>query len=256
MSRTRSNVIRHLQLKGVGLGPVSEKRVKMLKHLILVVSLMLAVTACQAVGSEVSSAPDDLLDARDVTLEYLQLRYLVGFGPNMGWEEIQAEDQQVDDWVEYQYSALPWVVTIGGSVPASDPSGYDVVVTNPMTGFSWEGRVASDGLVEEGSEQVLAACDAACDYVTDRFPELLSGDLEWTGRRATPGGLVGSETYEYTAEDWELTVSYPVVAPDAVMYHVALENEATGFVWEGEMDPERHLTETGAYSRVLGADAG
>jgi hypothetical protein len=129
---------------------------------------------------------------------------------------------------------------------------YDVVITNPDTGFMWEGRVNPGGVIAEGGEQVLAACDATCDYLDDRFAQLGFGDLEWIGRRVTPGGLVGLETYEYTADHWTLKVTFPVVAPDAAVYHVSIENDATGFVWEGEMDTERNLTEMGAYSRAPG----
>ena len=147
---------------------------------------------------------------------------------------------------------MPWVVTIGGPPPEAEADFFDVVVSNPVTGFWWEGRVEPSGQIVEGSEQVLAACDYTCVLLSEQFPQLELADLKWTGRRVPPVELVEREVYQYTAEDWKLTVSYPVVAPDVVAYEVTLENEETGFVWEGKMDSDRNLTETNAYSRIPG----
>lgn len=173
----------------------------------------------------------------------------------MQWNEDQVAGEDTANWVEYQYSALPWLITVGGPVTDSGSANYDVVVTNPGTGFGWEGRIGTDGEISEGDEQVLAACDSTCDYLAGRFAELGFNDLKWTGRRVTPDGLAGAETYEYTAENWTLTVTFPVVAPEATIYHVTLENQQTGFVWKGEMDSDRILTETNAFSRVPGLDS-
>ena len=97
-----------------------------------------------------------------------------------------------------------------------------------------------------------AARDAALAYVSERFGEQAPAPgMIWTEERITPEGLVGSETLQYTAEDWMVTISYPVVAPEAVVYQVVVANQTTGFQWEGEVDAalqvtEQQVTEAGA----------
>lgn len=214
------------------------------------VSLMLFATASSPPHRHMPSAPVGLVGARNAAVDHVQANYSVGPDLVAPWHEDRVAEQDATGWVVYQYTSVPWIVTVGGPAAGLDADYYDVVILNPEMRFSWEGRVVSGSRVVEGSESVLAACDAACDYLAGQFPELGIGDLEWIGRRVTPDGLVGRETYPYTAGDWMLTVVYPVVAPDAVAYQIMLENEANGFVWEGEMDAGRHLTQTAAYSRV------
>lgn len=222
----------------------------MFRIVVPVVCLALLITACAGSEVEVPTAPLDLIEAREAAFDHIQIYYFTGPDSMLQWHEDRVVDEDLVDWVEYQYTADPWIATVGGPVIGSSAAYYDVVVTNPRSGLLWEGRVQRGGHVVEGSEQVLAACDAVCAYVAERFPEFRVGDLVWAGRRVTPAGLAGQETYEYTSGNWRLKVTYPVVAPDAAVYQVTVENEATGFVWVGEMDPDRHLVETGAYSLV------
>jgi hypothetical protein len=44
--------------------------------------------------------------------------------------------------------------------------------------------------------------------------------LAWTETHTKPEGLVGGESYEYTAGDWLIAVSYPVVAPESIVYTI------------------------------------
>ena len=88
------------------------------------------------------------------------------------------------------------------------------------------------------------ARDAALAYVSRQYGERgPAPGLDWAEARLTPEGLVGSETFEYTAGDWAVTVSYPIVAPEAVVYQVLVANESTGFHWEGEVDAGWLVTE-------------
>jgi hypothetical protein len=61
----------------------------------------------------------------------------------------------------------------------------------------------------------------------------------------TPQGLLGAETYQYTAQDWVLTISYPIVQPELTTYRIVLSNAGTGFQWEGEVDAAGNVTEAG-----------
>lgn len=96
-------------------------------------------------------------------------------------------------------------------------------------------------------DEVRAARDAALAYIVELYPDdAPTPGLTWAEERTTPEGLVGSETFEYTADDWTVTISYPVVAPENVIYQIVVENPTTGFKWEGKLDAGGSLTETAA----------
>ena len=151
----------------------------------------------------------------------------------------------------FQYTAQDWVVTVSYPVVAPESVVYQVVMSNPTTAFQWEGEVDAAGNVteagEEVSDPVLAARDAALAYLTEHYSEEApAADMAWTRARLTPEGLVGAETYEYRSGHWGVTISYPVVAPDMVVYKVVAANQRTGFQWEGEVNAAGDVTETRA----------
>ena len=59
--------------------------------------------------------------------------------------------------------------------------------------------------------------------------------------------LVGQAILQYTSDrgygEWVVKVSYPVVAPENVIYQVFVDNETIGFHWEGEVDASGQVTE-------------
>ncbi len=82
-------------------------------------------------------------------------------------------------------------------------------------------------------------------YLADNYAgQAPAAGLAWTEKRTTPQGLVGGESYEYTAGDWVITVSYPVVAPENVVYTIVVANQAAGFHWEGQVDAAGQVTES------------
>lgn len=93
---------------------------------------------------------------------------------------------------------------------------------------------------EADVELPLAAAsirDIALDYIGKSYPKMAPpAGLDWTEERLTPEGLVGSESFQYSAGDWVVTISYPVVAPDATIYRVVVEDKGRGFRWEGQFD--------------------
>jgi hypothetical protein len=101
-----------------------------------------------------------------------------------------------------------------------------------------------------------SARDAALAYIRDVYPAYASPEnLGWAVENITPEGLVGSTTFQYKAEDWVIILTAPVVAPDAVIYHVELTREDSSFRWEGEVDAEGNVSEissTGSGVKVVG----
>jgi serpin B len=89
------------------------------------------------------------------------------------------------------------------------------------------------------------ARDAAMSYLTEAYGSPTSElDLAWTEEATTSPGLVGSSSFQYTADGWSVSVSFPIVAPGAVIYRVVVSNETSGFHWEGEVDARMRVTET------------
>jgi hypothetical protein len=99
---------------------------------------------------------------------------------------------------------------------------------------------------QKAPEQIHAALDAALAYLISNYGDQAPApSLAWTAERTTAEGIVGAESYRYTAQDWEVTISCPVVAPEAVIYHVMVVNRSTGFQWAGEIDAAGRVSEQG-----------
>jgi hypothetical protein len=90
----------------------------------------------------------------------------------------------------------------------------------------------------------VGARDAVLAYLAENDgSEAPAAGLVWTETHTKPEGLVGGESYEYTAGDWLIAVSFPVVAPENVVHTIAVSNASTGFHWEGQVDAQGQVTE-------------
>jgi serpin B len=88
-----------------------------------------------------------------------------------------------------------------------------------------------------GAPDPARARDAALATLAEAYGDQAPAQgLSWTEERTTPEGLVGSSSFQYTTGDWIVTVSFPLVAPEATIYTVGVSNQVTGFEWEGEVD--------------------
>ena len=95
------------------------------------------------------------------------------------------------------------------------------------------------------ANQVRTTRDLTLAYVGGRYSdEAPPLGLTWVEEDVTPEGLVGSITYQYSAEDWVVTISYQVVAPDSVIYQVVVSNQSTEFQWQGTVDAAGQVAET------------
>jgi serpin B len=91
----------------------------------------------------------------------------------------------------------------------------------------------------------ILARDAALAYVAEAFGDQAPAPgLAWEAENTTPEGLVGRSDSQYRAGDWVTTVSFPVVAPQAIVYEVVVSNAKTDFRWEGEVDAWGRVSQT------------
>ena len=203
-------------------------------------------------------APDDIRAARDSALAYVSEHHGEQAPPaGLTWTAEDATPEGLIGGISYRFTAEEWVVTVDTAVVPPEMRVYRTSVSNPSTGFWWEGRIDAQGQGTEGSEIVLTARDAALNHISEHYAELAPPpDLTWEGGRATSKGLIGGETFQYTAGYWVITISYPVVAPENVVYHIVVANPPTGFQWEGELDAERYLTETVAPETTVASTGG
>jgi hypothetical protein len=201
--------------------------------------------------SEAVEIPPQVLAARDAALARAGAPELNWTEENItpGWPEAP-----VPGWMEYRFTAEGWEVTVGYAVVAPEQVVYQVAVTG-TDGVRWEGEVDAAGLlvdpsdVEESSDvpNPVAARDAAMSFISQNHgiwsTEAPAPELNWVEENITAEGLIGATTLRYTAEDWTVTVSFPLVAPDATIYQVAVVNAARGFEWAGEVDAQGQVTE-------------
>ena len=100
---------------------------------------------------------------------------------------------------------------------------------------------------ETSIKNVTEARDDVLSYLHENiWEEVPAAGVTWEERNITPEGLVGQTTIEFNASNyWEVTVSYPVVAPQNIVYDVLVTNHETGWHWQGEVRPNGSIEETG-----------
>jgi serpin B len=124
---------------------------------------------------------------------------------------------------------------LAGCSPASTPE-----APTPPAGQDTEGPVAPP-------PDPAAARDAVLAYLAEAYGGLAPAPaLAWAEREAPTGGLVGSSTFEYEAQDeagsWIVAVSFPIVAPDQTIYRVLVSNPDVPFQWQGDVDAWFNVT--------------
>jgi hypothetical protein len=232
-----------------GLGRGTE--VEMVKRAFL--SLLLVVMVASVVGCGGSAAPeihaqfeapDEVTAARDAAVLFVREHFDEAPGESASWTEENLTPEGLVGGSEWQYTAGDWVVKVSYAIVAPEWTVYHVAVNNESTGFEWEGRVDGSGQVPEAPESALLARDQALFYVSEQHGQSgLGSGLAWVEERLTPENIVGGETYQYTAGDWVVTVSYPVVLPENTIYEISVVNQDSGFQWTGQVDAQGELTE-------------
>jgi hypothetical protein len=201
---------------------------------------------------------DGPANALEVALAYLAETYGEQ-GPEAGltWQEERTTPQDLVGALRFQYTSGDWVVTVTYPIVAPEETIYRMIVSNQVTGFSWEGQVDAKGGVTEGpSEKPFflvpnadTAIDMALGYMSRRYGRQMSIPalgLTWTGKQPQGERLVGTETIEFTsvgAPGWVVTVSYPLVAPEEVIYQVVAIGQDAGFRWVGQVSAAGQVTE-------------
>ena len=125
-----------------------------------------------------------------------------------------------------------WLLLLAGVLVAAGCGGATVAPTAAPTAAPTTAPTATAGPTVDRT----GARDLSLAYVRARYgADAPAADLTWTEQHAKPVELVGGEVYQYSAPDWLITVSYPVVLPELTVYTVKMVNTVTGFLWEGQV---------------------
>jgi len=101
---------------------------------------------------------------------------------------------------------------------------------------------------DAGVSDAAGAREAVVAYLVEHYGEQgPSPDLSWTETRTTV--VIGKTKVEYAADtergtaDWEVWISFPVVAPDAIVYEAMVYRRTGDFYWEGTVNAAGHVAE-------------
>jgi serpin B len=236
---------------------MKQKRVSLVLALILSFSTLAgcspaAATPTPSAGQVAEGtvvAPPDPAAARDAVLAYLVQAYGdLAPDPDLPWAELEAPAGDLVGSSTFEYQAQDeaglWIVAVSFPIVAPDQTIYRVLVANQDLPFQWQGDVDAGLNVTAAPPGVVRAREQALAYISAHHGLTVPAPgTDWTEFRATPEGLVGAETYEYRSEDWSITISYPVVAPENVVYDVVVANEGQGLRWEGQVTPQGEVEE-------------
>jgi len=80
-----------------------------------------------------------------------------------------------------------------------------------------------------------AARHATLTFIVSNYGENAPiAETIWVGGEIPTDGGVGSSTYQYVADDWVVRISFPIVAPGAIVYTVKVQGKR--MTWEGLVD--------------------
>lgn len=167
----------------------------------------------------VSLTPEQI---RDAAIDYIKTYHskTAEFMTNLSWKGGRATPEGLVDAETYTYNSLNWTITI--QYPAVLDPTYLITANYSATDIliAWEGTCENRTLKEtnytlrdmrEFSTQERTR-EAVMNYIktihVETAPYMLN--LMWTGGRIAQGMIVGTETYEYISQGWNVTMQYPI----------------------------------------------
>ena len=120
---------------------------------------------------------------------------------------------------------------------------YACTPVEPESGGETETQ--EEGTVEEVPDGVYMARDAVLAYLEkSKAMTGLTELTEWSAEYITPPQILGQGAWQLTSGPWMVAVSYPIVAPENVIYTVQVSNPLEDFMWSGTVLPDGSVTES------------
>ena len=74
--------------------------------------------------------------------------------------------------------------------------------------------------------------------------------LKWNEENITPSGLMGYTTIAFTTDDWTITVGYPIVPSQNMIYDVTVSSLKFGWHWKGTVESDGTVTELSPFEQM------
>lgn len=90
--------------------------------------------------------------------------------------------------------------------------------------------------------EVITALQIAIAQLQSEFPAVgPANDADWEAHDLTPPGLVGSSGYRFMIDGWQIDITYPIVAPQAMIYSINAEHLASDLRWGGTINAQGQI---------------
>jgi putative hemolysin len=109
---------------------------------------------CGPMGQAAGPSAEVVVARRDAVLAFVAEQYGdEAPAPGLGWQLASLEESAVAEGspaeVAYRFAAGDWAVTVSYRVGMSGPIVYSVELSNPVTGFEWQGTVDASSQVTD-----------------------------------------------------------------------------------------------------------
>jgi hypothetical protein len=94
-------------------------------------------------------------------------------------------------------------------------------------------------------DNVIQAYQSVAAHLQSLYQEQApSSEGEWSAENITPADLVGSGGYRFTIGDWQIEITYPIVAPESMIYNVTAQHTSLNLGWEGVIDADGQIQDS------------
>jgi hypothetical protein len=99
---------------------------------------------------------------------------------------------------------------------------------------------------------VIITREIALGFLRDKYGDSApQEELQWQADFLEQEGSAESGAYLYTTSTWNMKIEYPMVEPEMMVYSIELDNSATDFRWQGQVDARGEVTEQVATAAFL-----
>jgi hypothetical protein len=225
---------------------------------VLIIVLIAGYIGVTYNGTNQSAADLNAQTARDSVISYIKESYpeSANFTSNLSWTGGR-QNASSSDTEFYVYNTGEWTMLLNCSSVSNPVYTVDANytlgdVTLEWMGFCQDSTAIEQGLIVYSIDLEATSAQQARDALFGSFLESHGDAYQyldfagWEGGRATPEGLVGSETYSYSGvmynataiypTGWTVTVQYPVVPNPIYSANITYTPSSTGqrvIDWQG-----------------------
>lgn len=181
--------------------------------------------------------------ARDSVVNYIKTNHneTAQYLQSFNWTGGKVDLGLLVGSVLYSYQSQAWNVSIRNPVVPNPIYTVTADYTAGSVAIFWQGTWQSGNINETiynnyDSSQVTeqeGIRNAIVNYLRVNHTETLQylQKYTWTGGRTTPTGIIGTETYSYVNQGWNVTMQYPVVPSPTYTLTANYTEGSVAFAW-------------------------